>query len=511
MRGPVAAPAWAWLVRWARGHARLCAGLALTALVARACWVRWQLLDSSPFPLGVDGYFYPIQLRALLETGELAYPASPLAFWLMAPLAALTDPIFGAKLGAMLAGGLTPWPAYALGRRLGGGRVAGLAAATVAASSVGALMLTAEFVKNSFGVTFALAALAALLAALAEPSRRRSAVAVLAAVACVLAHKSAAALLLLGGGAALVSWAWQRGGAWRRRGVGALALATGGLLAVGTLAPELGFSPELVWRERGLLFGAWHWELPALAVRGYRLSLGYEVVSSAVACALAAVALLWQRRALAPPGRRAAAWALVALGLVLGWPALAVEDAQGLGFRLRLIAFVPWAAAAAVVTGAVLAVPTRRAALRGGLAALAALVLWRAPTRLERGVVYAHPAMIAAVCALASAVPPGELVLVSERHIAFQATWYARVATSVRPRKPPRHRWRLLPLAFIGEGTPLARALAAARAQPGLLPPRGLHPSHRDGLVLIAEPTWQWISARLPPAARAHYEAWRAL
>ncbi len=503
MRGPLA--------QWAREHVRLGAGLAVVALVARACWVRWQLLDSSPFPLGVDGYFYPIQLRALLETGELAYPASPLAFWLMAPLAALTEPIFGAKLGAMLAGGLAPWPAYALGRRLGGGRAAGLAAALVVSTSTGALYLTADFVKNSFGVTFALAGLAALLAALAAPSRGRWALALLAAAACALTHKSSAALLLAGAGAALLGWAWRRGGRWRGVAFGASVLTLAGWLLVGAAAPALGLSPALVWRERGLFFGDWHWELPALAVRAYRLSLGYEALASALGCALAALVLGWRRRHERPLGVRAVASVLVGLGLVIGWPALAIDDAQGLGFRLRLLAFVPLAAAAAVLVGEGLALVRQQGLALLTLGALAALVLGFAPTRLSRGVVTAHPAMIAAVCALASAVPPGELVLVSERHIAFQATWYARVATTVRPHTPPRHRWRLLPLAFIGEGTPLARELAAARAEPGLVPPRGLHPAHRDGLVLIAEPTWQWISARLPPSVRAHYQAWRAL
>jgi len=33
-------------------------------------WQRWRLLTASPFPLGVDGYFYPIQLRSLLERGR---------------------------------------------------------------------------------------------------------------------------------------------------------------------------------------------------------------------------------------------------------------------------------------------------------------------------------------------------------------------------------------------------------------------------------------------------------
>ncbi|HEU4611914.1 MAG TPA: hypothetical protein VFS15_07545, partial [Kofleriaceae bacterium] len=58
---------------------------ALVALVAWSFDQRWQLLASSPFPIGVDGYFYPIQLRALLEHGSLQYPSSPLTFWFMAP------------------------------------------------------------------------------------------------------------------------------------------------------------------------------------------------------------------------------------------------------------------------------------------------------------------------------------------------------------------------------------------------------------------------------------------
>ncbi|HEY6173455.1 MAG TPA: hypothetical protein VIX73_03385 [Kofleriaceae bacterium] len=83
---------------------------ALVALVAWSFWQRWMLLTASPFPLGVDGYFYPIQLRALLAHGELAYPASPLAFYLLAPFAAATDPITGAKLGTAIYGAAVAAP-----------------------------------------------------------------------------------------------------------------------------------------------------------------------------------------------------------------------------------------------------------------------------------------------------------------------------------------------------------------------------------------------------------------
>ena len=529
-------------------HAAALTALLLLGLFARSFYLRWQMLLASPYPLGVDGYFYPIQLRALLEQGQLAYPASPLAFWLMAPLAAATDPITGAKLGAALAGAAVVWPAYALGARLGQRRVAGLAAAVVAVSSTGSLMLTVDFVKNSFGVCAGLAALAALLAALDRPSSRwRLALAALAFAAALATHKMAAGLVLLAGLPALIAWAWQRGGRALRVGGAALALGVVGLVVAGALEPARFLSLAQLDLLRGVVTGTWRWDAPALVVGTYQLPLDGEAWKAGLACALAAVALLaasrWgaTREPRPRPEVTALTWALLGLGLLLAWPALAVEDPQGLGFRLRLVAFVPMAAAAAVLVGQGAALGlalgdrwaafASQAAARAGQAAARAVLLvrllrllllvllvlglglWvaRAPARLTRGVVYAHPAMIAAVRGLASAVPRGELVLVSERHLAFMVTWYARVDTAVHPARPPRHRWRLMPLAFIGERTPMARALAAARREPELLPPRGFHAMHRDGLVLVSEDTWPWILEQLPPAARRYYEEWRSL
>src|SRR3954464_2524673 len=124
---------------------------ALAALVAWSAWSRWMTLTESPFPVGIDGYFYPIQLRSLLDHGGLAYPASPLAFWLMWPLAAATDPIVGAKLGASIYIALIALPAYGIAARLSHSRGAGLVAAALATTSAGSAFLTVEFVKNGIG------------------------------------------------------------------------------------------------------------------------------------------------------------------------------------------------------------------------------------------------------------------------------------------------------------------------------------------------------------------------
>src|SRR5262250_707334 len=116
-------------------------------------------------------------LVALVARGELAYPASPLAFYLLAPLAWATDPITGAKLGAALWGAVIAVPAYGVGARLGGGRGAGLLAAALATTSVGSAYLTVEFVKNGIGLTLALGALWGVLAAADRPTRPRLAAA----------------------------------------------------------------------------------------------------------------------------------------------------------------------------------------------------------------------------------------------------------------------------------------------------------------------------------------------
>ena len=109
-------------------------------------------------------------------------------------------------------------------------------------------------------------------------------------------------------------------------------------------------------------------------------------------------------------------------------------------------------------------------------------------------------------------MPPGATLIVPERHIAFLVEWYTGADVAIRPeRVPPARRYRLLPLHFIGAGSPLDRALLAARAEPSLIPPLGVHPSHPNGMVLVAEPTWDWIVAQLPAADRARCRAWPTL
>jgi len=505
-----------WAARASWGPRVAIAG-AVLALVAWSFWQRWRLLTASPFPLGVDGYFYPVELRALLSRGELAYPASPLAFYLLAPLAAATDPITGAKLGAALWGAAIAIPTYGVGARLGGGRGAGLVAAALATTSVGSAYLSMEFVKNGIGLTVALGALWAVLAACDRPTRLRLAAAAAGLLATWGTHKMAAAMVVVIAIPAGLAAATAHGRLRGRRLIYAIAaLAAAGLaaLAIGALAPRRLLSLGDASLVRGLFSTTPRWTAPALVLPGGELSVGHDALLG-LGLGLAAAVLLIRRRARGEPAgtsapAAAAAWPILVLAIAIGLPLLAVTDRQGLGFRLRIAAFVPAALAAAVLARAALGRWAHRDAALAAVAVTLALI--RQPGDRLDGEIVTHPALVTAAQALRGRVPPGATLIVPERHIAFLVAWYTGADVAIRPEGvPSARRYRLLPLHFIVEDSPLDRALIAARAEPSLVPPLGLHPSHPDGLVLVAEPTWDWIVARLPAADRARCRAWPTL
>jgi hypothetical protein len=511
---------------------RVAVTAALAGLFAWSFWQRWQLLAASPFPLGVDGYFYPIELRALLDRGALQYPASPLAFYLLAPFAALTDPITGTKLGAALLGAAIAAPAYAVGARLGGGRGAGLVAAVLATTSVGSTYLSVEFIKNGVGLTVALAALWLVLRATERPSRARIAAAI-AGLACAYAtHKMAAAVALLVAVPAALAAAGSRGVLRGRRlltACAALVLVGVVAIALGAAFPERFLSARDASLARGLVSATPRWHAPALVFPTGELALGHDALLGVVLALVAVLARILRARRIrraehpheiatpaasatptAPAPVTAAAWPILVLAIAIGLPFLDVTERDGLGFRLRIAAFVPAALVAAIATRDVLARVVPAGWRDAALAALAvALAVARQPGPRLDGVVVTHPALVTAAQALSGRVPPGATLIIPERHIAFLVAWYTGAPIAIQPdHVPPSRRWRLLPLRFIGEGSALDRQLLAARAEPSLIAPLGVHPLHPNGLVLVAEPTWLWILERLPPADRARFAAW---
>ncbi len=483
----------------------------LLALAVFVAWRRYAQLAESPFPLGIDGYFYPIQLRGILETGMIDSPAPPLAFYVMAPFAWVTDPIVGAKLGAAWWCAAAVFPAYGVARTLSGYRTTGLVAAALVGLCHGSFYLTLEFVKNGVGITVALTLVWLLLRALDKPSRARIAGCAIGLVAAWVTHKIAAPLALIVTLPAIVITVRNR----RQLSRKVLFVGAVGSTAVALLALHAG------WSELQILFTSQtRWALPALALPRHPLMMGHEPWAAAVVAMLFVgwAVTLWlspglrtrlpDQRTVAQRVRFATTLAFAGLALCIALPWLDVGNPQGLAFRLRIIAFVPLAMVSSVLLSMVMqALDNRVVPVAAGVTILA--VLWWSPTRIDDGVVYAHPAMVAAVQGLADEVPANAFVIVPERHIAFMTAWYTRARVRLRPESaPPNNRYRLITLSFIGAGSALEHTIDLARAEPSLTPPLGVHPMHPNGLVLIEETTWQWILAQLPPNLRARPMAW---
>ncbi len=465
------------------------------------------MLDASPYPFGVDGYYYPIQLRALLEHGSLQYPAAPLVFWLLAPFAAVTDPIVGAKLGAAVGGALVALPAYGIGSRLGKHRVAGLFAAAVAAVSASSEYMTTEFIKNSVGLTIGLCAVWLALRACERPTRGRIAAAIAGLVAAGLAHKMALALALAAAVPAALAEAHARGVLGRAR----LAVAIG----VAVLGCAFAAAATGAFDQVGALWSATPvWDAPALA--GHLVFDHEALIGGCVGLVVVALLVPRIRRMLGialpmSAGERAVAIVAAAAAIAIACPWLAVDDAQGPGFRLRLIAFVPLALCAGIAVGAVIPKLGRDGWQIAAACALGLVIL--APRARGEGVIGTAPELVAGCTALAGHIPEGATVVVAERHVEYMAAWYARATVTLHPETVgAAHRVRLLlPKSPATGGPALVRALELARSTPGVGPILELHPTIPDGLVLVSEPTWRWLLAHMPADASARFAAWHTI
>lgn len=150
----------------------LCAAI-LAGICARAC-----LMFSTPFVPGMNGGYYLVQARALLEKGALGIPDLPLTFTLHAALAWLLNAVTGrglepsillaVKVADSILPPLAAWPVFLIGiqwsRRFGRGKWLAVAAAAAVALSTPALSMVGDFEKNSLGLMWLAWLLWALLA-----------------------------------------------------------------------------------------------------------------------------------------------------------------------------------------------------------------------------------------------------------------------------------------------------------------------------------------------------------
>ena len=146
-----------------------CFWWALLALVLIATAARASLQFGTPLAPGINGAYYFVQARAVLETGALGVPDLPFIFWLHAGLAWTVQTISGiaredaivwaVKSADSLLPALIAWPLGLLGWRLQATRpapsvLAALAPAALACLGAQALNMTGDFQKNSLALVW---------------------------------------------------------------------------------------------------------------------------------------------------------------------------------------------------------------------------------------------------------------------------------------------------------------------------------------------------------------------
>ena len=169
----------------------------LLAVAGRA----W-LLFSTPYMPGVNGAYYLIQARAILERGVLGISDLPLTFYLEAGLAWLIAKAGGMAMmdAIMLAVKscdavlpvLVAWPTFVLVRRWADSRSQGdavpLAAAALACLSLPWFMVVGELQKNSLAMVWFALLVTNLHGWLLQPTRKRGMALVAALLALGLTH-----------------------------------------------------------------------------------------------------------------------------------------------------------------------------------------------------------------------------------------------------------------------------------------------------------------------------------
>lgn len=206
--------------------------LSLVLVIATAVAARAWLLFHTPYVPGINGAYYLVQARALLDRGVLGIPDLPLTFhlhasvaWALLHLTALSqsDAIVWAVKGCdAVLPPLVAWPVFVLVRRWararGHGDAVPLAAAALACLASPWLLIVGELQKNSLALVWLALLVTTLHTWLGAPTTRRG-LAVLASLLLLgLTHIGVlgAALVLLAVVTSLVIVRRGRANDWRR-------------------------------------------------------------------------------------------------------------------------------------------------------------------------------------------------------------------------------------------------------------------------------------------------------
>ncbi len=204
-----------------RGRVPALAWVIFAAIAARAL-----LLFSTEYVPGMNGAYYLVQARALLDRGGLGIPDLPLTFCLQAAVARVlmalaglsqADAIVAAVKGCdALLPALAAWPVYVLVRRWAlathGGTGVPLAAAALVCLGAPSLRMVGDLQKNSLALVWLAALVAALPPWLEHPTRRRGAAVLMCLGLLGLTHIGVLGTALVLLGLVLILWLLRQRG-----------------------------------------------------------------------------------------------------------------------------------------------------------------------------------------------------------------------------------------------------------------------------------------------------------
>ena len=128
-----------------------------TILFAIAFLIYFRILTRYPLVYGIDGPYYLIQIRSLIENGSLKYGDPPLVFLMFYLFSRIfEDLILGVKFGTALMVSLISFPLYKLLLKISGNRIASLSTTIIALFSPQIFRLMEDLLKNAVGCLFLL-------------------------------------------------------------------------------------------------------------------------------------------------------------------------------------------------------------------------------------------------------------------------------------------------------------------------------------------------------------------
>jgi len=116
------------------------------------------ILTRTPLIYGIDGPYYLIQVRGLLETGRLVYGDPPLSFMIFTLFTMLFngDSTLGVRFGVAFFSALSAVPLYFLVKRITRLELAGYASMLISFFSAPHIRMTNDLLKNAVGACFLL-------------------------------------------------------------------------------------------------------------------------------------------------------------------------------------------------------------------------------------------------------------------------------------------------------------------------------------------------------------------